>query len=99
MPSALIWPRRASALPNVGDAGVSHLLLAQSLRCQEGNDEAPMLDEHVVELPDEMPGQLFLVCLLGDDRPPRPAEFVDEGGEGKDKGFAEQGRLRAEVTE
>ena len=58
-----------------------------------------MFDEHVVELPDEMAGQLVFVGLLGDDRLPRPAEVVDEAGEGNDQGFAEQGGLRAEVTE
>ena len=58
-----------------------------------------MFHEHVVELSDEMAGQLVFVRLLGDDRLPRPAEVVDEAGEGNDHGLAEQGGLRAEVTE
>ena len=99
MPSALISAEHRECPPDVGDAGVSHLLLAQSLRCHERHEQALVFDEHVVELPDEMPGQLLLVGLLGDDRLPRPAEIVDEAGEGKDEGLAEQRRLRAEVTE
>ena len=58
-----------------------------------------MFYEHVVELRDEMPCELLFVGLLGDDRPPRSAEFVDEAGKGEDEGFAEQGRLRTEVAE
>ena len=58
-----------------------------------------MFGEHVVELPDEVPRQLVLVGLLGNDRLPRPAEFIDEAGEGKDERLAEQGRLRAELPE
>ena len=58
-----------------------------------------MFHEHVVELSDEQAGQLVFVRLLGDDRPPRPAEVVDEAGKGNDQGFAEQGGLRAEMTE
>ena len=56
-----------------------------------------MLDEHVVEASDEMPGQLIFVGLLGDDFPPGQAEFVDKAGEGNHQGFAEQGCLRAEI--
>ena len=91
--------KEGKCLPDVGDAGLSPLLLAQNLRCQECYDQTSMFDEYVVELADEMPGQLVLVGLLRDDRLPRPAELVDEAGEGKDQGFAEQSRLRAEVTE
>ena len=58
-----------------------------------------MFHEHVVELSDEVAGQLVFVRLLGDNRLPRPAEVVDEAGEGNDHGLAEQGGLRAEVAE
>ena len=59
----------------------------------------PVFDEDVVKVHDELPGQLFLVGLFRDHRAPRPAEFVDEAGEGQDESLAEQGRLRSEVAE
>src|SRR5271170_1657730 len=58
-----------------------------------------MFGNHVVELLDEMPGQFFLVGLLGDDRLPRSAEFLDEACERKDECFPEQSGLGAEVAE
>ena len=58
-----------------------------------------MFGNHVVEVLDEMPGQFVFVGLLGDDRLPRSAEFVDEARERKDEGFPEQSGLRAEVAE
>jgi hypothetical protein len=48
-----------------------------------------VLHEHVIELPDEMPGEVLFVGLLGDDRLPGAAEFVDEAGERQDEGLAE----------
>ena len=58
-----------------------------------------MFDEYVVELSDETPGQLLLAGLIRNDRLSRPAEIVDEAGEGHDEGLTEQRRLRTEVTE
>src|ERR1700761_4898310 len=57
-----------------------------------------MLDEHVIELPHEMPRQLLFIRLLGNDGPPRLAESVDEAGERQHEGFPKQAGLRAEVT-
>ena len=58
-----------------------------------------MFDEHVVELPDEEPRQLFLVGFLGNDGLPRLTESVDEVRERQHQGFPKQSGLRAEVTE
>src|ERR1700751_5652264 len=58
-----------------------------------------MLDEYVVELSDEKPGQLLFVGFLGNDGLPRLAEAVDEACEGQHEGFPEHPGLRAEVTE
>src|ERR1700739_3103117 len=68
--------------PDVGNAGVEHFLLTQRLRCHQRQEETLAIYGAVVEPPDEMPGQLLLAGLLGDHRLPRPAEFVDEAGEG-----------------
>src|ERR1700756_423080 len=84
--------------PDLGDAGVGLFLLAQTLRGHECQEQTLVLDEHVVELPDEMPGQLLLLGVLRYQRLPCPAEFVDEAGEGYDEGLAEQRRLRTEVA-
>src|SRR5258705_9591336 len=58
-----------------------------------------MFDQYVVELPDEKPGQLFFVGLIGDDGLPRLAESVDEARERQHEGFPKQAGLRTEVTE
>src|ERR1700758_1705955 len=76
--------------PDLGDAGLGLFLLAQGRRGHQRQEKTLMLDEQVVELPDELPGQLLLLGLLGDDRLPRSAEFVDEAGEGQDEGLAKQ---------
>ena len=98
MPSALIRPSTLSARLT-SDAGLGLFRFAESLRCHQRQEQTLMFYEHVVELPDEMPGQLLLVGLLGDDRLPRPPEFVHEAGERYDEGLAEQRRLRTEVAE
>ena len=92
MPSALIWPstvsaRRMSAMPA---SAISSSLSA--LGRHQRQQQTLMFDEHVVELPDEMSGQLLFVGLFGDDRLPGLAEFVDEAGERQHEGFAEQCR-------
>ena len=84
---------------DVSDASLHRFFLAQGLRGQERHAEASMLDEHVVQLPDEMPGQLVFVGLFRDDGPPRLGELIDEAYKRNDKGFTEQGCLRAEVAE
>ena len=84
---------------DVGDARVGDLLLAERLRRDKRQQETPVLDEHVVELPDELPGQLLFVGLLGNDGLPRPAEVVDEVRERQHEGLPEQAGLGAEVAE
>ena len=84
--------------PDVGDAGVGDLLLAERLGCHQRQQQALMFDEHVVELPDEMAGQLLLVGLLGDDRLPRPAEFSTKSVNGKTRASRNSAGLGAEVA-
>ena len=55
--------------------------------------------QHVVQSADELPGELFLVGLLGDDGLPRLAEIIDEVRERQHERFAEQSGLRAEMAE
>ena len=81
MPSALIWPSRECP-PDVGNAGVSHFLLAERLRRQERHKETPVFYEHVVELPDEWRASSSSPVSSGTTELPRSAEFVDEVGEG-----------------
>src|SRR4051794_5540926 len=68
---------------DVRDACALDLLLAEPVRRDEGQQEAPMLDEDVVELSDEQPGQLLLVGFLGNNGLPRLSESVDEVGKGQ----------------
>ncbi len=84
---------------DIGDACALDLLLAEPVRRDERQQKAPVLDEYVVELPDEKAGQLLFVGLLGNDGLPRLAESVDEAGEGQHEGLPKQAGLRAEVTE
>ena len=58
-----------------------------------------MLDEQVVQVTDELRGQLLLVGRVGIDRLPRLREIVDEARERNDERLAEERGLRAEVTE
>ena len=58
-----------------------------------------MLDEDVVETPDELPGQFLFVGLFGHDGLPGLAEVVDEVRERQDQCFAEQPGFRTEVAE
>ena len=58
-----------------------------------------MLDEDVVELPDEKSRKVILVGLLRDDGCPRAIEFRHEVDERRDERLAEQSCLRAEMAE
>ena len=98
MPSALIPAEHLERSPDVGDPGSVDLLLAEPIRRDERQQKAPMFDENVVELTDEMPGQLLLVGFLGDDGLPRLAEIVDEVREREHERFSEQSGLRPEVA-
>ena len=58
-----------------------------------------MVQKDVVELSDELSGQVLLVGVLGNNRLPRLSESIDEAGKGSNKGFAKQGCFGAEIAE
>jgi len=58
-----------------------------------------VLDQHVIEAADEVPGQFLLVGVLGDQGLPCAAEILDEIGERRHQRLVEQPGLGAEVPE
>ena len=85
--------------PDVGDARVGDLLLAERLGGDQRQQQAPVLDDHVVDLFDEMAGQFVFVGLLGNERLPLQRELVDDARERKYQRLPEQSGLGAEMPE